>query len=90
MRAQPEVGGDVGTETSHTLGGNRRAHAGNDLFGHQRAPGTIAAFEDERPQSRLRKVRRGDQAVVAGADDDDVVCVAGHQAAFRARSERTT
>ena len=37
-----------------------------------------AAFEDERLISCLRQVVRGDQAVVAAADDDDV-------ALFRAR-----
>ena len=55
-------------------------------------PARLAAFENECAQPSLRQVARRHQAVVAGADDDRVVSLPGHefQAALRVRSERTT
>ena len=93
MRAEPEVAHDLGAQTSHAVGGNRRAHARSDLLGRQQTAGAAAALENERPQPRLRQVRRRDQAVVAGAHDDRVVSLPRHerpQTAFPSRSERRT
>ena len=43
------------------------------FFGDAGAADDLASFEHERFQSRFREIERGDQAIVAGADDDDVV-----------------
>ena len=91
VRAEPEVTDDVVTETSDAVGRNRRAHTGRDLLRGQRAARPASPLENQRPEPRLRQVRRRDQAVVAGPDHDRVVSLPGHaQAAFLPRSPRRT
>src|SRR5690606_12563284 len=52
---------------------------GHDLLGDDGATDDVAPLEDGHAIAGLRQVRGGDQAVVAGADDDDVG-VAAHPA----------
>ena len=48
------------------------AKPGRDFRGDRRATDVIAALEDQSCEARFREERRGDEAVHAGADDDDV------------------
>ena len=54
------------------VGARRGAHAGPQLLGHARAADDVAALEDLHVEPGARQVGGGDQAVVAGADDDRV------------------
>ena len=91
VRAEPEITDDVVTKASDAVGRNRRPHTGRDLLGGQGAARPASPLENQRPEPRLRQVRRRDQAVVAGPDYDRVVSLPGHpQAAFLARSARRT
>src|SRR5207245_1466362 len=49
------------------------AEAGEDLLGHRRSPQHRPALEDDDLLPRPRQVGRGDEAVVAPADDHRVV-----------------
>jgi hypothetical protein len=49
------------------------AEAGMKFVSDSRAPNLRTAFEDQRLISRLGQVERGDQAVVAATNDDDVL-----------------
>ena len=66
VRGELEFSNDAGTETSHAVGGNRRADARSNLLGRKCAARTAAALENECAQPRLRQVRGRHQAVVAG------------------------
>ena len=54
------------------VGAGRGAHAGPQLLGHAGAADEVAALEHLHVEARARQVGGGDQAVVAGADDDRV------------------
>ena len=43
-----------------------------EFFGNGAAANNWSAFENERLESSLGKIERGDQPVVSGAEDDDV------------------
>ena len=58
VRAEPEVTDDVVTKTSDAVGRNRRPHTGRDLLGGQRAARPASPLENQRPEPRLRQVRR--------------------------------
>ena len=83
VRAEPKVSDDTRTKTSQAVGGNRRPHARGDLLRRQCAARPAAAFENECAQPGLRQVARRHQAVVAGADDDRVVSLPGHESSGR-------
>src|SRR5258707_13610041 len=51
---------------------NRNAKAWVKFFGRAGATDRLAALKHERLESRPGEIVSGDQAVVAGADDDDV------------------
>ena len=51
---------------------NGAVNAGPYVAGDSWPPARFARLDHEHPASRLRQVRAGDEAVVTGADDDDV------------------
>ena len=61
------------------------AEAGMKLFGDGCAANNRAAFEDEGPETFLREIERGDESVVAGAENHDIA-LDGHY--FRPASFR--
>src|SRR5690606_26545628 len=50
--------------------------SGDDLLGGYRSAHDLAAFEDGDAIPCLRQIRGGDEAVVAGPDDDHIVIAA--------------
>jgi hypothetical protein len=51
----------------------RRTGSREDLLGDRRAADHVPPLEDEHLPPGAGKIRRGGQAVVSAADDDDVV-----------------
>ena len=70
---QVEVADDLGPQQAHDVGEHRELEAREDLLGHRGAADQRAPLEHQRLAARARQVGRGDQAVVAAADDDRVV-----------------
>src|SRR5205823_4543244 len=70
---QPQVADDFLAEQAVDVGRRGDLEAGEDFLGHARAADDGPAFEDEHPPAGAGQVAGGDQAVVAGADDDRVV-----------------
>ena len=64
-----ELGDDVGAQGSRVRE-RRNAEARCELVGHRRAADLVAPLEHQGLATRARKIGRGDQAVVAAADDD--------------------
>src|SRR6266849_1475582 len=64
---------DLRQERPSTVG-ERRAKAGMEFFGDARTTDDRATFKHERLKSRPREIESSDEAIVAGADDDHVVC----------------
>ena len=69
---QLHVADDVGTQRSGGVRQRGAAEAGMKFFGDGGAAGLRAALEHQRLVSGLGQIERGDQSVVAAADDDDV------------------
>ena len=72
-----QIADDLRTEEAVDVAGGGDLEAGPELFGDGAAAEQFAAFEDEHLAAGSREIGGGDQAVVAGADDDGVVC-SGH------------
>ena len=62
-----------GRRSEHDVGADRVFEAGVDLLGHGGAAEHVAPLEHEHLAARAGEIRRVHQAVVAAADDDDVV-----------------
>ena len=75
MPRQFEVADDLRAQQADDVGELGEAIAGKDLLGHRRAADDVAAFQDHHLLAGARQIGAGDQAVVAGADDDRVVVV---------------
>ena len=73
---QPKVAGDARTEATDGVGEHRRAHA-VDLGGERHATKLGARLNEQGAHAGARKVRRGDEPVVAAANNDRVVHVHG-------------
>src|SRR5712671_1529173 len=66
-----EVGNNLRRQRPRAAG-ERRAKAWMKFFGRAGAPDDVSPLKHERFESRPGEIVSGDQAVVAGADDDDV------------------
>ena len=62
-----------GPQQRDDVGADRELEAREDLFGDGRAAEHVAALEHEHLLARAREIGGVDEAVVAAADDDDVV-----------------
>ena len=71
---QFEVADDLRPQQADDVGELAEAVAGEDLLGDRGAADDLAPLEHDDLLARARQVGAGDQAVVAGADDDRVVC----------------
>ena len=67
-----EVAQDLRPQEGQRVGPRRGAHTGPQLLRHACTADEIAAFEDLDLEPGPRQVGGGDEAVVAGADDDRV------------------
>ena len=72
VAAQREVANDRRLEPADRVGDGGDPDAGPQLVGIGNPTDPLAALEDERREAALGQVGRGDQAVVAAADDDRV------------------
>ena len=72
MARELHVADDVGAERAGGVRERGAAEAGVKFFGDGGATDLGAAFEDEGLESGFGKIEGGDEAVVSGADDDDV------------------
>ena len=70
---QVEVADDLRAEERDDVGADRVLEARIDLLGDRRAAEHVAPLEHEHLAPRAREIRRVHQAVVAAADDDDIV-----------------
>ena len=68
-----EFANDLGTEKRDNIRAFGKKKAGEDFFGDGGAAENVATFEDNNLLPCLGEVRGIDQAVVAAADDDNVV-----------------
>jgi hypothetical protein len=75
---QFEVADDLGPQQAHHVGELAEAVAREDFFGDGGAADDLAPLEDDYLLAGAREVRGRDHAVVAGANDDSVVGIAGH------------
>ena len=82
MPRQFEVADDLGPQQAHHVGELAETVAREDLFGDGGATHDLAPLEHDDFLAGARKVRGRDHAVVAGADDDSVVSIAGHDYFF--------
>ena len=71
---------DKGMEQTGEIGARRHAHAGKRLLEGAGSADAGAAFEDEDAQAGAGEIGGADEAVVAGADDDDVPRAGGERA----------
>ena len=85
-RARSRSRDDLRAQQRERVGARRGAHAGPQLLGHARAADDVAPLEHLDVEAGAREVGGGDQAVVAGADDDRVA----HRAVQAHAGHRTT
>ncbi len=72
-----EVAPDRGPQEAEHVGARRGPEAGRELLRRARAADDLPPLDHHGPQPGPGEVRRGDEPVVAGADDDDVEAAAG-------------
>ena len=82
MPGQFEVADDLGPQQADDVRKLREPVTGEDLFGHGRATDDVAPLEHDDLLACARQIRRSNQSVVAAADDDRIVCIAGHDYFF--------
>ena len=75
---QLKFGDDLGTQQAGDEGARRPLGAGDQLLGDAGAAHEVARLEHQHRLACAGQVVGGDEAVVAGADDDGVV-VSGHR-----------
>jgi hypothetical protein len=73
--AQFQVRDDLRVQQTDGVGRDRIAKAGMKLFRHRGAAHHLAAFDHLHAQARHREIGRAGEAVMPGADDDDVCLV---------------
>jgi hypothetical protein len=73
MTFELEIFDNLRRQGARALGECRRTKAWMELFGDTRAAGNLASFEHDRFQTGPGEIAGGDQAIMAGADDDDVI-----------------
>jgi hypothetical protein len=80
VRLQLEVGGDLRVEQADGVGRHRIAKAGVEFLGHRSAAHDLAALDHLHAQPAHGEIGRADEAIVAGADDQNVgvFVVTGH------------
>jgi hypothetical protein len=79
MRRKIEVADDTLLQQARQISGGGDAVTGPDLLGDRASTDHLALFQYEHAAAGTRQVRGGYQAVVAAADDDDIVSF-GHSA----------
>src|SRR5205823_1921865 len=78
VTVQLQVADDLGSEQAVHVSGGRDLEPGPELLGDAGAADDVPPLEHQYRHPGPRKVRGGDEAVVAGPDDDDVVR-SGHE-----------
>ena len=73
MTREIQLADDLGTQQRDDVRADGELEAGKDFFRHGGAADEVTPLEHEHFSARLREVGRVHQAVVAAADDDDVV-----------------
>jgi hypothetical protein len=81
-----EIANDFGTEKRNDVGENGKFEAGNDFFGDRGAAENVAALENQNFFAGAGEIGRVDKAIVAAADDNDVVSL--RHGDFRAMTAR--
>ena len=66
---QLKIAGNVGAKRAHCVRESGNVKAGMKFFGNGAAADHFAAFENDRFETALCEVERGDECVVAAADD---------------------
>ncbi len=82
MPRQLQVADDLGPQQAHHVGELAEAVAREDFLGDGCAAHDLTAFEDDHFLAGAREVRGRDHAVVAGADDDCIKSIGGHDGYF--------
>ena len=72
VRAQVQRPDHLGPEHARDVGGGGGPAAGRDLLGDAASAGPLAGLDHQRGQARAGQQGAGGQAVVTGADHDDV------------------
>src|SRR5579885_3053981 len=80
MFFQPHIANDVGPKRARRMRQNRAAEPGMKLFCDGGSADLRPAFKNQRLETCLGKVERGDKAVVASANNHHIASH-GHQAA---------
>src|SRR6186713_1132150 len=70
-----KVADNFGTEQTVDVAGGGDLKAGPEFLGHNASADQFATFEDKDLAAPASEIGRGDEAIVAGADDDGVVFV---------------
>src|SRR5436190_7246109 len=70
---QIEFANNFRAEQGDDIGANRKLEAGKNLLGDRRAAEHMTPLKHQHTLARARQISRIHQAVVAAADDDDVV-----------------
>ena len=83
---QFQVAHDLFLHQAGEVGGGGDAISGPDFFGDGASADQLARFEDDHAAAGAGQIRRGDQSVVAAADNDDVKCFT-HKASMIAGQE---
>jgi hypothetical protein len=73
MAREVEIANDFRTKKRDDVGKNGKLEAGNDFFRDSSAAENVAALEDQNFLTRAREIGGIHKAVVAAADDNDVV-----------------
>ena len=74
MPAEIEFADDFRSKKRHDVGRNREPETGNDLFGDRRAAHDVPPLEDQYPAAGTSEVCGVNEAIVASADHDNVIC----------------
>ena len=76
MTGQLELADDLRVGQAHRVGRDRIAKAGVEFLGEGRPAYAGILFEDDDAEAIARQIRRGDEAVMPAANDNDIRCVA--------------
>jgi hypothetical protein len=70
--AEPQIGNDLRIEQADGIGRDRIAEAGMEFLSDRGAAHHLAAIHHLHAQARHREIGRAGEAVMSGADDDNV------------------
>src|SRR5256886_16695681 len=73
MTRELQIADDLGTQQAVHVRGGGHLEARPQLLGHARPAHHVTPLDHQHALAGAREVGRGDEAVVAGPDDDDVV-----------------